>query len=111
MPDSSAGAVARPVQFAAFAKPAGLGATGGSLDLLKHVDLKVTVELGRTQLPIRDVLPLMPGSIVELDRPAGEPVDVLVNGVLIAHGEIVVVDEKFGVRITEVLASGRRVHS
>jgi flagellar motor switch protein FliN len=82
---------------------------GTSLDLLYGVNLEVTVEIGRTHLPIRDVLALTPGSIVELDKLAGEKVDVLVNGHLIASGEVVVVDENFGVRITEVSARAQRI--
>lgn len=100
--------VARPVQFAAFARNGGgAAASNASLDLLRDVELRVTVELGRTQMPIREVLPLAPGAIVELDRLAGEPVDVLVNGIPFAHGEIVVVDDKFGVRVTEVIQNRR----
>ena len=76
-----------------------------SIDLLKDVPLRVTVELGRAQLLIRDVLGLRNGSVVELDRQAGAAVDILVNGVLIAKGEVVVVDERFGVRITEVVSA------
>ena len=75
------------------------------------VSLQVTVEIGRTRLPIRDVLALTPGSIVELDKLAGEKVDVLVNGHQIASGEVVVVDENFGVRITDVVSRQRRVMS
>ncbi len=105
---ASAEPVARPVQFASFTKGGTPPASDATLDLLRDVELRVTVELGRAQLPIRDVLPLGPESIVELDRLAGEPVDVLVNGIIFAHGEIVVVDEKFGVRVTEVLVKGRR---
>jgi flagellar motor switch protein FliN len=82
---------------------------GGSIDLLYGVNLEVTVEIGRTRLPIRDVLALTAGSIVELDKLAGEKVDVLVNGHLIASGEVVVVEENFGVRITEVSARARRL--
>ncbi len=81
---------------------------GSSLDMLYGVNLEVSVEIGRTHLPIRDVLALTPGSIVELDKLAGEKVDVLVNGHLIATGEVVVVDENFGVRITEVSARAKR---
>jgi flagellar motor switch protein FliN/FliY len=73
------------------------------LDVLKDVPLRLTVELGRTRLLIRDVLALRSGAVVELDRPAGAPADVLVNGVLIARGEVVVVEDRFGVRIAEVL--------
>ena len=83
---------------------------GGSMDLLYGVNLEVTVEIGRTHMPIRDVLALTPGSIVELDKLAGEKVDVLVNGHLIASGEVVVVDEEnFGVRITDVSSRARRI--
>ncbi len=83
--------------------------SGGSMELLYGVNLEVTVEIGRTRLPIREVLALTPGSIVELDKLAGEKVDVLVNGHLIATGEVVVVDENFGVRITDVSARARRL--
>lgn len=74
-----------------------------SIDLLKEVPLRVTVELGRARMLVRDVLALRNGSVVELDRQAGAPVDVLVNGILIARGEVVIVDERFGVRISEVI--------
>lgn len=85
-------------------------APGGSdISLLLDVPLQVTVELGRTQLRIRNVLELVPGSIVELDKLAGEPVDVLVNGKPIARGEVVVIDEEFGVRITEVASQAKRL--
>jgi flagellar motor switch protein FliN len=80
-----------------------------SLDLLLGVSLEVTVEIGRARLAIRDVLSLAPGSIVELDKLAGEKVDVLVNRHRVATGEVVVVDENFGVRITEVVARERRI--
>jgi flagellar motor switch protein FliN len=82
---------------------------GGAMDLLYGVNLEVTVEIGRTRLSIRDVLALTPGSIVELDKIAGEKVDVLVNGHLIASGEVVVVEDNFGVRITDVSARARRL--
>jgi flagellar motor switch protein FliN/FliY len=73
-----------------------------SLSLLRGVEMRVTAELGRTRLPVAHVLELGPGSVVELDRVAGTPVDVLVNGTVIAYGEVVVVDEEYGVRITEI---------
>ena len=79
------------------------------LELLLDVPMQVTVELGRTQLRIRDVLELVPGSIVELDKLAGGPVDVLVNGKQIARGEVVVIDEEFGVRITDVASQAKRL--
>ena len=89
----------------------GLRSAGGTGDigLLLDVPLQVTVELGRTQLRIRNVLELVPGSIVELDKLAGEPVDVLVNGKQIARGEVVVIDEEFGVRITDVASQAKRL--
>jgi flagellar motor switch protein FliN len=86
-----------------------MGGGGGSMDLLYGVNLEVTVEIGRTRVPIREVLGWTPGSIVELDKLAGEKVDVLVNGHLIASGEVVVVEENFGVRITDVSARARRL--
>lgn len=80
-----------------------LTAVPSGLELLHDVELAVTVELGRTRMLVRDVLDLVPGSVIELDRAAGSPVDVLVNGTMIARGEVVVIDEEFGVRITEVI--------
>ncbi len=76
---------------------------GGPIELLHEVEMGVTVELGRTRMLVRDILDLSPGSVVELDRAAGAPIDVLVNGTLIARGEVVVIDEEFGIRITEVI--------
>jgi flagellar motor switch protein FliN/FliY len=82
-------------------------AQGGSrsLEFLGEVELGVTAELGRARMSVRNVLSLVPGAIVELDKAAGSPVDVLVNGTLIARGEVVVVDEEFGIRITEIVGS------
>jgi flagellar motor switch protein FliN len=74
-----------------------------NLDLLLDVNLKVTVELGRAGLKFREVLNLAPGSVVELDRQTSEPVDILVNGSLLATGEVVVVDDRFAVRITKLV--------
>lgn len=79
------------------------------IELLRDVVMGVSVELGRTQLSVQEILGLTPGSIVELDRAAGAPVDVLVNGTLIAHGEVVVVDEEFAVRISEVVGREGRI--
>jgi len=75
----------------------------GNLDLLLDVNLKISVELGRAQLKFRDVLDLSTGSVVELGRQTSEPVDILVNGALLASGEVVVVDDHFAVRITKLL--------
>lgn len=79
-----------------------LSASGRSIELLYNVEMAVTVELGRTRMSMRDLLALRPGKIVELDRSARAPVDVLVNNTLLARGEVVVVDEELGVRVTEI---------
>ncbi len=76
-----------------------------NIDLLMDVSLKVTVELGRTQMMLRQVLELQRGSVIELDRLAGDPVDIFVNERLIARGEVVVVDDKFGVKIVELVST------
>ena len=81
----------------------------GSMDLLLDIELLLTVELGRTTLTLRDVLELTPGSVVELQKMAGEPVSVFVNKKLIARGEVVVIDEKFGIRITEIVRPSERI--
>jgi flagellar motor switch protein FliN len=98
----------RPVSLSELtAAPSGQPAY--NIDLLLGVNLQVAVEIGRTTLAIRDVLALTPGSIVELDKLAGEKVDVLINGRPIASGEVVVVDENFGVRITDVVSRQQRL--
>jgi flagellar motor switch protein FliN/FliY len=74
------------------------------LSLLHDVEMGVTAELGRRRMSVRDLLSLTPGAVIELDRAAGSPVDVLVNGTLIARGEVVVIDEEFGIRISEIVA-------
>ncbi len=75
----------------------------GGLELLHDVEMEVTAELGRTRMAVRDLLSLIPGAVIELDRAAGGPADLLVNGRLIARGEVVVIDENFGIRITEIV--------
>ncbi len=75
----------------------------GNIDLLMDVALDVVIELGRTVLPLKEVLGLGSGSVIELDKLAGDPVDILVNNKLVARGEVVVIEENFGVRITEIL--------
>ena len=98
-----------PVQFASF-QGAGLSqADETNLNLLLDIPLKVTVELGRTQKQIKEILELSQGSIIELDKLAGEPVDILVNNKLIAKGEVVVIDENFGVRVTDIVSQWDRV--
>jgi flagellar motor switch protein FliN/FliY len=76
------------------------------LDLLHDVEMEVSAELGRTRMSVRELLSLSPGAVVELDRAAGSPADLLVNGRLIARGEVVVIDENFGLRITEIIVPG-----
>jgi flagellar motor switch protein FliN/FliY len=78
----------------------------GGLDMLHDVEMEVSAELGRTRMSVRELLSLIPGAIVELDRAAGSPADLLVNGRLIARGEVVVIDENFGIRITEIISPG-----
>src|SRR5687767_12074285 len=82
------------------AEPSGsLGGSDVNLDVILDVPVTLSMEVGRTRIPIRNLLQLNQGSVVELDRAAGEPLDVFVNGTLVAHGEVVVVNEKFGIRI------------
>jgi len=76
----------------------------GNIDLLLDVPLRITVELGRTRLQLRQVIELQQGSVIELDRLAGDPVDIFINERLFARGEVIVVDDKFGVRITELIS-------
>lgn len=80
-----------------------------NLDVILDVPVTLSLEVGRARLPIRNLLQLNQGSVVELDRLAGEPLDVLVNGTLIAHGEVVVVNEKFGIRLTDVISPTERI--
>ena len=87
------------------------GKPGKDVDLDMVMDLPVTIsmEIGRTKISIRNLLQLSQGSVVELDRLAGEPMDVLVNDTLIAHGEVVVVNDKFGIRLTDVISAAERI--
>lgn len=99
----------QPVQFANFGGAPYVQADDSNLNLLLDIPLKVTVELGRTQKQIKDILELSQGSIIELDKLAGEPVDILVNNKLIAKGEVVVIDENFGVRVTDIVSQWDRI--
>jgi flagellar motor switch protein FliN/FliY len=89
--------------------PQAAGESSRRLDMLLDVPLEVNVELGRTRLTIQDLLQLGPGSVVELDKVAGEALDILVNGRLVARGEAVVVNDKFGVRITDIVSPQERI--
>ncbi len=87
----------------------GLAAYEANMDVILDIPVTISMEIGRTQISIRNLLQLNQGSVVELDRLAGEPMDVLVNGTLVAHGEVVVVNEKFGIRLTDVISPAERV--
>ncbi|WP_405102179.1 flagellar motor switch phosphatase FliY [Oceanobacillus sp. FSL H7-0719] len=95
--------------FSNFEQPALSSTEQRNLDMLLDISLKVTVELGRTKKSIKDILDLSAGSIVELDKLAGEPVDILVNDKLIAEGEVIVIDENFGVRVTDIISQSDRL--
>ncbi|MXN74350.1 flagellar motor switch protein FliN [Burkholderia sp. 4701] len=84
-------------------------ATHNDIDMILDIPVKMTVELGRTKIAIRNLLQLAQGSVVELDGMAGEPMDVLVNGCLIAQGEVVVVNDKFGIRLTDIITPSERI--
>ncbi|MBE0437403.1 MAG: flagellar motor switch protein FliN [Methylomicrobium sp.] len=95
-------------------QPHEAGEMGGSgneiqMDIILDIPVTMSMEIGRTQVSIRNLLQLNEGSVVELDRLAGEPMDVLINGTLIAHGEVVVVNDKFGIRLTDVVSPTERV--
>jgi len=88
----------------------GGGATlSPDLDVILDIPVRISMEVGNTEINIRNLLQLNQGSVIELDRLAGEPLDVLVNGTLIAHGEVVVVNEKFGIRMTDVISPSERI--
>ena len=80
-----------------------------NLDVILDVSVTLSMEVGRTRIPIRNLLQLNQGSVIELDRAAGEPLDVFVNGTLVAHGEVVFVNEKFGIRLTDVISPAERI--
>jgi flagellar motor switch protein FliN/FliY len=101
--------VVSPVEYARFSPEPLLVTAQPNLDLIMDVGLQLSVELGRTHKKIKEILELAQGSILELDKLAGEPVDILINGKLLAKGEVVVIDEKFGVRVTEIISPLERV--
>jgi flagellar motor switch protein FliN/FliY len=103
------GAKASQAEFAELPQGNGAGAGQLNLDLIMDVRLMLTLEVGRTRISVRNLLALTQGSVIELDKLAGEPLDVLVNGTLVAHGEVVVVGEKFGIRLTDVISPAERI--
>ena len=101
---------AAPASFANLAAAAPvLTGTGNDVDMILDIPVQLTVELGRARIPIKHILQLAQGSVVELETLAGEPMDVLVNGYLIAQGEVVVVNDKFGIRLTDIVTPSERV--
>ena len=99
---------ASPVAFNDFAA-GGAPPAGNDITMILDIPVQLTVELGRTRIPIKHILQLAQGSVVELDALAGEPMDVLVNGYLIAQGEVVVVNDKFGIRLTDIVTPSERM--
>ena len=108
-PSAAVEAVAQPANIFPRLAPGGPAEGAQDLDLILDIPVNLTVELGRTRIPIKNILHLAQGSVVELDALAGEPMDVLVNGCLIAQGEVVVVNEKFGIRLTDIVTPSERV--
>lgn len=119
MSDDWASALSEQAEQEAEAKPAAMAELHDdanlnevddvNLDVILDIPVTISMEIGRTRINIRNLLQLNQGSVVELDRLAGEPLDVLVNGTLIAHGEVVVVNEKYGIRLTDVISPAERV--
>jgi len=108
--DGATGATVQPVTFGQL----GAGVKGDgqrNLDLLLDVEITVAVEVGRTQISLEEVLSLVPGSVVALDKKAEEPVDLRVNGKLVARGEVVLVDDNYGLRITQIVDAAGRIES
>ena len=95
--------------FGKLTPGAAANAQASDIDMILDIPVQLTVELGRTRIPIRQILQLAQGSVIELDALAGEPMDVLVNGCLIAQGEVVVVNDKFGIRLTDIVTPSERV--
>lgn len=102
-------AAAKQPVFEQFTSGQNTGGARHDIDLILDIPVQLTVELGRTRVPIKQVLSMAQGSVIELDGLAGEPMDLLVNGCLIAQGEVVVVNEKFGIRITDIVTPAERV--
>ena len=110
-PAPSAAPAAQPAAQSVFKPLAGTaGGAGADIDLIMDVPVQLTVELGRTRLTIKNLLQLGQGSVVELDGLAGEPMDIFVNGYLIAQGEVVVVEDKYGIRLTDIITPSERIN-
>ncbi|MBS1159884.1 MAG: Type secretion system outer membrane protein [Proteobacteria bacterium] len=108
--ESTTAPAAQPADiFPSFGGSTGGGGMMNELDMILDIPVQITVELGRTKITIKNLLQLAHGSVVELDAMAGEPMDVLVNGTLIAQGEVVVVNDKFGIRLTDIITPSERM--
>ena len=108
--EAAPAAAAQPAQiFPAFGESSGKASMMNELDMILDIPVQISVELGRTKITIKNLLQLAHGSVVELDAMAGEPMDVLVNGTLIAQGEVVVVNDKFGIRLTDIITPSERM--
>ncbi|MCL2075598.1 MAG: flagellar motor switch protein FliN [Betaproteobacteria bacterium] len=109
-PPAASAPAAQPANiFPSFSVSAGADSVMNELDVILDIPVQLSVELGRTKITIKNLLQLAHGSVVELDALAGEPMDVLVNGTLIAQGEVVVVNEKFGIRLTDIITPSERM--
>lgn len=102
-------AIANPISFEELQSENTKTNPNPELEVILDIPVTISMEVGRTSITIRNLLQLNQGSVIELDRLAGEPLDVLVNGTLIAHGEVVVVNEKFGIRMTDVISPAERI--
>lgn len=107
--DAKADIKAAPLESFAPSPEMKQGSMSPDLDVILDIPVTISMEVGNTQIPIRNLLQLNQGSVIELDRLAGEPLDVLINGTLIAHGEVVMVNEKFGIRLTDVVSPTERI--
>ncbi|MBV5120478.1 flagellar motor switch phosphatase FliY [Bacillus halotolerans] len=110
-PKKAAPVQVSPVEFSSFDPNESTQATINNLDMLLDIPLSITVELGRTKRSVKEILELSAGSIIELDKLAGEPVDILVNQRIVAKGEVVVIEENFGVRVTDILSQAERINN
>jgi flagellar motor switch protein FliN/FliY len=110
MAEQADDSISQPVAFDELKDEAPrVGVNSPELEVILDIPVSISMEVGRTSITIRNLLQLNQGSVIELDRLAGEPLDVLVNGTLIAHGEVVVVNEKFGIRMTDVISPAERI--
>ncbi|MDH5551733.1 MAG: flagellar motor switch protein FliN [Nitrosomonas sp.] len=107
--EKNSGAETQAPVFEQFSNDGVLTGARNDIDMIMDIPVQLTVELGRTKLPIKNLLQLAQGSVVELDGMAGEPMDVLVNGCLLAQGEVVVVNDKFGIRLTDIITPSERI--